>query len=407
MLTFKDKFPIPTARSPFLHMAYKKPTIWSVLDLLSGYHQCVIQEESRPDTAFETPMGVHQYRRVPFGLIGAPWQFSMVIAIALKGLVPRVCLAYLDDVIVYDNMFDEYVQSVELVLQALDRAGLKLKPSKCKLCRKEITFLGHVINAEGVGTQKQTTDKIKVFKRPHDQKTVKSFLGLCKYYQSFVPNFTELVVPMNKLLRKGISFDWTDKCEESFITLRQLLTSPPILIHPEIGGHFHVLTNASDAACGAAVCHQMNDIYRPIAFWGCTLRDAELNYTVTEKEALAAVKALKNYDDMLQGAKVTRVTHHKPLIPLLQAAYKAPSALLRRWALAITDFDFDIKYEPGATHFLPDYLSRVHHDNHDCGEYEPEVGCELFSLNLEEEELSFATIMQEQLRDRELSQVIC
>ena len=177
-----------------------------------------------------------------------------------------------------------------------------------------------MVNAEGVGTQKQTTDKIKAFKRPHDQKTVKSFLGLCNYYQSFAPNFAELAVPMNKLLGKGISFDWNDKCEESFVALRQLLTSPPILIHPEIGGHYYVLTDASDTSCGAAVCHCLNDLYRPIAFWGCTLRDAELNYMVTEKEALAVVKVLKNYEDILQGAKVTIITDHKPLIPLLQAA---------------------------------------------------------------------------------------
>ena len=106
---------------------------------------------------------------------------------------------------------------------------------------------------------------------------------------------------------------------------------------------------------------------------------------------------------MLQGAKVTVITDHKPLLPLLQAAYKAPSARLRRWALAITDFDFSIKYEPGATDFLPDYLSRVHHDDTNEGEYKPEVGCKLFAINTEEEEL---TILQEQLRDSELSQVI-
>ena len=93
MITFKDKFRMPTARSLFLYMAYKKPTIWSALDLLSGYHQCVIQEDSRPYTAFETPMGVYQYCRVPFGLLGAPWQFKKVMAIALKSLVPSGCLA--------------------------------------------------------------------------------------------------------------------------------------------------------------------------------------------------------------------------------------------------------------------------------------------------------------------------
>ena len=167
-----------------------------------------------------------------------------------------------------------------------------------------------------------------------------------------------------------------------------------------------MLTDASDTACGAAICHETDEKYRPIAFWGSTQQDAELNYTVTEKEALAVVKALKNYEDMLQGAKVMVLTDHKPLLPLLQAAYKAPSARLRRWALAITDFDFDIKYEPGATHFLPDYLSRVHHDDTYQGEYEPEVGSELFAISGDETELAIATIMREQLRDGELAQVM-
>ena len=150
------------------------------------------------------------------------------------------------------------------------------------------------------------------------------------------------------------------------------------MIHPDIGGHFHVLTDASDTACGAAVCHRINDLYRPVAYWGTTLKDAELNYTVTEKEALAVIRCLKEYEDMLQGAKVTIVTDHRPLIPLLQNAYKASSAWLKRWALALTDFDYEIKYEPGATQFLPDYLSRVQTEVQNEPDFEPEVGCELF-----------------------------
>ena len=406
MITRKDKFPIPTARSLFLYMAYKKPTMWSALDLLSGYHQCSIEHYSRKYTAFETPMGVYQYRRVPFGLIGAPWHFTKVMAIALRGLIPRVCLAYLDDVIVYDTSFEEHVRSVEMVLVALCNAGLKLKPSKCEWCRDEIKFLGHVVNAKGVQTQQETVLKVQSFNRPHNQKTVKSFLGLCNYYRSFVPNFAKIAGPLYKLYKKDIEFKWTDACEDSFEVLKEALTSAPLLIHPDIGGHFHVLSDASDTACGAAVCHQMNGLYRPVAYWGTTLRDAELNYTVTEKEALAVIKCLKEYEDMLQGAKVTIVTDHKPLIPLLQSAYKAPSARLKRWALALTDFDYEIQYEPGVTHFLPDFLSRVQSVIHEDPEYEPEVGCELFAMELRQEELTTSQIIVEQNRDPECRQLI-
>ena len=278
-------------------------------------------------------MGVYQYRRVPFGLIGAPWHFTKVMAIALRGLIPRVCLAYLDDVIVYDTSFEEHLRSVEMVLVALCNAGLKLKPSKCEWCRDKIKFLGHVVNAKGVQTQQETVQKVQSFNRPHNQKTVKSFLGLCNYYRFFVPNYAKIAGPLYKLLKKDIPFDWTNGCENAFEVIKEALTSAPLLIHLDIGGHFHVLSDTSDTACGAAVCHQMNGLYRPVAYWGTTLRDAELNYTVTEKEALAVIKYLKEYEDMLQGAKVTIVTDHKPLIPLLQSAYKAPSARLKRWAL--------------------------------------------------------------------------
>ena len=406
-ITFKDKFPMPTARSLFLYMAYKKLTMWTALDLLSGYHQCVIEPGSREYTAFETPMGVYHYKRVPFGLVGAPWHFTKVMAIALRGLIPRVCLAYLDDVIVYDTTFEEHLESVEVVLKALAKANLKLKPSKCEWCRSGINFLGHVVNAEGVATQKVTTEKITAFNRPHNVKTIKSFLGLCNYYRPFVPNFADLAKPLNRLLKKEIPFEWSEVCEEAFQKLKVLLTLPPLLIHPEIGGHFHRLTDASDAACGAAVCHKLDEIYRAVAFWGCTLKDAELNYSVTEKEALAVIKSIKNYEDMLQGAKITIVTDHKPLIPLIQSAYKAASARLRRWALALSDFDFEITYEPGATHFLPDYLSRVHHDHVPGEEYEPAMGCELFEADVQDDELTVAMIINAQLQDAECVQLMC
>ena len=119
-----------------------------------------------------------------------------------KGLIPRVCLAYLDDVIIYDTTFEQHLESVELVLKALAKADLKVKPSKCEWCRSEINFLGHVVNAEGVATQKVTTEKITAFNRPHNVKTVKSFLGLCNYYRPFVPNFADMANPMNRLLKK-------------------------------------------------------------------------------------------------------------------------------------------------------------------------------------------------------------
>ena len=143
----------------------------------------------------------------------------------------------------YDMTFPEHLRSVEMVLKALANAGLKLKPSKCEWCRDEIRFLEHIVNAQGLQTQQDTIQKVQAFNRPHNQKTVKSFLGLCNYYRSFVPNFAAIANPLNKLLRKDIPFEWTDKCEEASLSFKEALTSAPLLIHPDVGGHFHVLTS--------------------------------------------------------------------------------------------------------------------------------------------------------------------
>ena len=124
------------------------------------------------------------------------------------------------------------------MLQALRRANLKLKPSKCEWAVPEINNLGHKINAEGIKTQPQIIERVKAFRKPHNVKTVKSFLGLCNYYRELIPGFAETSVPLNELLRKGIEFRWSARCEEAFQKLEAKLIEPPLLIHPDIGGHF-------------------------------------------------------------------------------------------------------------------------------------------------------------------------
>ena len=119
---------------------------------------------------------------------------------------------------------------------------------------------------------------------------------------------------------------------------------------------------------------------------GTRLAKQRVNYTVAQREGLAVIQALKSYEDMLSGRKVTIIIDHQPLIPLLQQAHQAPGKRLRRWALALTDFDYDIQYTPGKNHYLPDFISRVgmkdtqERGSSEVDDYEPEVGCELLNV---------------------------
>ena len=321
--------------------------------------------------------------------------------------MPRTCLAYLDDIIVFDPTVESHIDNVEKVLQALKRAGLTIKPSKCEWGRSEIKFLGHVVTPEGLKTQPMVTKKVQEFGRPHDKHTVRSFLGLCNYYRNFIPRFATMAVPLNRLLKNKVPFVWSIECEKAFKSIQDHLVAPPLLIHPVIGGHFYVMTDASDSACGAAICHLRDGLLRPVVYYGYTFGSAERNYTITEREGLAVVKTLKTHESMLSGAKITIMTDHQPLIPLLQQTHKAPSKRLKRWALALTDFDYEIQYIPGQRHHLPDFLSRVvmrdtgERESDDEEEFEPEVGCELLELNVNNDELTAEEFRTEQWKDPE------
>ena len=385
LLTKRRPWPMATTRSLFLYLASKKPKWISTIDLLSGYFQMELAPSSRKYTAFETPDGVFHFRRVAFGLVGAPWHFSKVMSVVLKGLVPDVCLAYLDDIIIYDATFEEHLVSLGKVFTALIDAGLRLKPSKCEFCKNRLEFLGHVVSSEGLEAQPRILRKIREFPTPVNEKSLRSFLGLANYYRAFIRGLGAMSVPLYELLTKGAKFDWTAERNGAFLQIQRSLINPPLLIHPELRGHFYVLTDSSDKACGAAICHKIDSIFRPILYYSYVMNKAEQNYSVTEKEALAVVRSMLANDDMFFGGTVTIVTDHQALVQMLQEAHKNKSRRMQRWALALADFDYTVVHQPGAVNHLPDFLSRAKDPaaHLDGNEFEPDVGCELLGLQVE------------------------
>ena len=189
-VTIRTPFPLPTASSIFANVALRKPQLFSSLDFLSGYYQQVIEEESRAYTGFTTGRGNFVFTRTPFGLLNAPFAFSHLISTVLAKLQPSICSAYLDDILIYSADFDSHMQHVQIVLDRLREADLKLKPSKCEWALKEIPFLGHLLTPEGIKPQPHLLKKVGDFKRPTNLKAVRGFVGLTGYYRAFLPNYT-------------------------------------------------------------------------------------------------------------------------------------------------------------------------------------------------------------------------
>jgi hypothetical protein len=163
------------------------------------------------------------------GLANSPSAFSRIMSPVLRGLQCETCLNYVDDTNIMSTDFSQDVQRLGAVLDKFRKAGLLLKPSKCRLFQLQDTFLGHVVSA---GKNSVDPDKMAVIsglQPPRNIKELRSMLGFCNYYRNFCPNFADIVVPLLQLLKKGVVFEWKESRQRAFTTLEAILTSPPVL----------------------------------------------------------------------------------------------------------------------------------------------------------------------------------
>ncbi|KAK3742406.1 hypothetical protein QZH41_020713, partial [Actinostola sp. cb2023] len=298
------------------------------------------------------------YRRVPPGQLQ---EFrEALLALLDSGLNLEICLAYLDDVIVFARSFDEMLERLEAVLTRLDEYGLKLKPSKCKLFQTKLTYLGHVVSREGVGPD---PDKVVVLKKwlghpPKNVKELQTFLGFAGYYRSFIEGFAKIAAPLNSLLRspdvKGTNrkltepFTWTVDCQQAFTTLINRLSSCPILAFPDFSSPFILHTDASGEGLGAALYQAQDGKPRVIAYGSRSLNAAERRYSAYRREFLALKWAVTDkFKQYLYGRKFHVVTDSNPLTYLLTTAKL--SATDHRWLADLSTFDFDKQEKPTAT----------------------------------------------------------
>ena len=217
-ITRKDAYPLPRVDDTLDTLASCK---WfTTLDLLSGYWQVEVDEKDREKTAFSTPDGLFEFTRMPFGLCNAPATFQRLMDLVLAGLQWYNCLVYLDDILIIGKTFDDHLHNLRLVFERLREAGLKLKPSKCAVCRKQVTYLGHIVSRDGIATDPEKTNKVECWPTPTSKKQVQQFLGLVSYYRRFIRGFATIAKPLHRLTEKTATFKWTTQCQEAFDYLK-------------------------------------------------------------------------------------------------------------------------------------------------------------------------------------------
>ncbi|GBN41538.1 Retrovirus-related Pol polyprotein from transposon 297 [Araneus ventricosus] len=267
-ITIKDSYPLPRIDDTL--DALNGSQWFSTLDLKSGYWQVEIQPEDKEKTAFTTGQGLWQFKVMPFGLCNASATFERLMETVLRGLTSEACLVYLDDIIIVGRTFQEHLNNIRKVFQRLQKANLKLSPKKCRFFRKEVSYLGHIISADGVKTDPEKTKAVVDWPRPETVHDLRSFLGLCTYYRRFVRNFSAISRPLHKLTEARSNFNWTEECEKSFNSLKQALITSPVLTYPRTDKKFILDTDASNEGIGAVLSQKIGSEEEPegqIARW--------------------------------------------------------------------------------------------------------------------------------------------
>ena len=361
-VTKLDTFPLPRIDDLLDQLGSAK--YFTTLDLAAGYWQIRVADDSIEKTAFITPGGLYEFRVMPFGLTNAPAIFQRLMQQVLQGLNPAegpsFVSVYIDDVLIFSRSLEEHLHHIGLVLDRLQEAGLKLKPSKCHFVCQQVEYLGHLITPRGLLPNPKKVGAVVDFPVPTSVTQVRQFVGLASYYRRFIEGFARVAAPLHRLTKQDVEFQWTGECQDALDMLKKKLVEAPVLVYPDFNVGFVLETDASYQGLGAVLSQKLEDqLFHPVSFSSRALSPSEKNYAVTELETLAVVWAIKHYRAYLYGHDVQVVTDHSAVKSLL--SNPSASGKHARWWLQVYGSGVrkvDIVYRPGRENARADALSR-------------------------------------------------
>ncbi|KAL0149344.1 hypothetical protein M9458_055382, partial [Cirrhinus mrigala] len=299
-ITIKNRNPLPLMLSAFEILQGAK--IFTELDLRNAYHIVRIKEGDEWKTAFNTPLGHFEYRVLPFGLANAPSVFQALVNDVLRDMLNIFVFVYLDDILIFSPSVSDHVQHVRRVLQRLLENRLFVKAEKCVFHVKSVTFLGHIVSADGISMDLAKVRAVIDWPIPDSRTALQRFLGFANFYRRFIRNFSQVAAPLTALTSTRTRFVWSESAQEVFDKLKKLFSSAPILITPDTTRQFIVKVDASNVGVGAMLSQHspLDNRVHPCAFFSHRLSPAERNYDVGNRELLAICLALGEWRHWLE-----------------------------------------------------------------------------------------------------------
>jgi hypothetical protein len=374
--TEKDRYPMPKVDDLLDQLG---TNAWfDSWDLLSGYWQLPVAEKSKKLTSFTTPFGTFQWNRAPMGLANSGAAFCRAMDCVLAGIKGINCLAYVDDLLIFSNTFDEHIDNMSRVAQRLIAAGITLKAQKCSTCCDEVEFLGYIVTSEGIKPNPNKTRAIVEWRTPKSFTEVRAFAGTVNYYRRFIRNCSVRMAPLSALTRtfrkgedppKWEGSLWTEECQAAFEDLKLALTSAPVMRHPDYTRKFILDVDSEDRGVGAVLSQDFQDGEHPVAYYSKKFAKEIQGWDSTHLEAIGILKSLDHFRPYIGGVDFILRNDNQSVV--LSWLRKQRGGKLGRWAARLGEYDgyMEIQHRPGkiATHV--DGLSRMGRDENDPGEH--------------------------------------
>lgn len=310
-------------------------------------------EEDIPKTAFRTHEGHYEFLVMPFGLTNAPSTFQALMNSVFRTYLRKFVLVFFDDILVYSNSFTDHLAHLQQVFERLRANQLQVKMSKCSFGQRSVDYLGHTISAAGVGVDRKKIQCIETWPKPATVKGLRGFLGLAGYYRKFVKDFGLISKPLTDMLRKD-GFVWSTEAEKAFETLKDALTTTPILALPDFTKDFVIECDASNGGIGAILSQDRH----PIAYLSKALSPKHRSLSVYDKEMMAVVRAVEHWRPYLLGRKFKILTDHQTIRYFLEQ--RITTTTQEKWLLKLLGYNYEIEYRAGKNNAGPDALSRKH-----------------------------------------------
>lgn len=330
---------------------------FTTLDINSAFWSIPLKISDRYKTAFVTQEGHFQWTCLPFGLKTSPAIFQRILSnIIRKHNLSDFAVNYIDDILLYSKTFNDHIRHLSMLLEAIQAEGFKLKFSKCNFAQDSVKYLGHIIQNNTITPIKDNLIAIKDFPTPQTQKNIRQFLGKINFYGKYVPNIAIILDPLHNLLRKHQKFIWSEKCKESFDTIKRLLCSKPILTIFDPDLPIYIYTDASIQGIGAVLKQPQNNEEKPCAYFSRKLNDTQKKKKAIYLECLAIKEAIKYWQHWLIGKKFKVFTDHKPLEKMNIKARTDEE--LGDLTYYLSQYNFEVIYSPGKYNIEADSLSR-------------------------------------------------